>query len=290
MTEQAEQLTPETVTDEIVDKFFESGGEIAKEEEAAAEAPEAKKAEEPVAETEEPKEEKKVNLGALHEERARRKAEQERAKKAEERAAELEAQLKQYAQQQQQPDFEEDPVEALRQKSAKMEQFLIAQANHALQQNEEAAWRNRIAESEAAFKQDKPYFDDAIRHLADSRIEELKDLGWNEEEAVKVLRDEIRWIADKAYADEVNPAERFLALAKRRGFVVPDAEAPKKSDADTKLATIKKGMETNKTLPPASKSVKQDLTAEDLAAMKVDATSNLFGQTEFDKAWAKLFG
>jgi len=299
MSESAETITPETVTDEQVDHFFETGGSFSDSQPEVSKTPTETKTEQKEKQPEvaddsvkdEPKEEKKVNLGALHEERSRRKAEREGREAAERERDELKRQLQQFAQKQKEPSFDEDPVEALRRENDQIKQILIAQANKAVEHNENNAYWNRVKESELAFKQDKPDFDDAIKFLASSRLDELKDLGWSEQEASKVLADEIRWISDKAYSDEVNPAERFYSLAKRRGFKAEPVEEKVElsSEVNDKLDRIEKGIKTNRQLPPSSKSVKQDLTAEALADMNVDALSNLHGQTEFDKAWNKLF-
>lgn len=290
------ELEPETLTDEQVNSFFESGGEIEQPkeapqeevvEESAEEAPEEPASESNEEPEEKPKEEKKVNYGALHEERQRRKEAAERAKAAEERAAELERQLQQFMQRQ--PTEDEDPLETVAKRQEMVERVLAAQAQQAIKQAEDAKYWQRINESEAAFRQDKPDFDDAVKFLADTRKAELQAIGWSEQDAQKILGDEIRWIADKAYQDEVNPAERFYILAEKRGYKKA-GEQPPANNNSAKLDTIARGMQTNKSLPPASKSVKTDLTAEALADMNVDALTNLHGATEFDRAWAKLFG
>ena len=289
-----------TVTDAQVDSFFESEGqtldapqekEQAAQELAAKETKESTAADAEKKDDKDPKAENKVNYGALHEERMRRKEAAERAKKAEERAALLEEQLKRYAQQQQEPTYDEDPLEVVRRENKQIKDVLIAQANKALQESEEQRYWDKVTQSELAFKQDKPDFDDATKFLAENRINELKKIGWSDLQAAKVLADEVRWITDKAYADEVNPAERFYELALLRGFT--PAESSKIAEnavINDKLDRIEKGMKSNRALPPASKSIKQDLTAEDLADMNIDALSNLRGETDFDKAWNKLFG
>lgn len=289
-----------TVTDAQVDSFFESEGqtldapqekEQAAQELAAKETKESTAADAEKKDDKDPKAENKVNYGALHEERMRRKEAAERAKKAEERAALLEEQLKRYAQQQQEPTYDEDPLEVVRRENKQIKDVLIAQANKALQESEEQRYWEKVTQSELAFKQDKPDFDDATKFLAENRINELKKIGWSDLQAAKVLADEVRWITDKAYADEVNPAERFYELALLRGFT--PAESSKIAEnavINDKLDRIEKGMKSNRALPPASKSIKQDLTAEDLADMNIDALSNLRGETDFDKAWNKLFG
>ncbi len=290
-----------TVTDAQVDSFFESGGKEldsqpeteskpVKSETNPVKTDISEEKSQPEVAVKDDKTENKVNYGALHEERMRRKEASERAKKAEERATALEEQLKRYAQPKQ-DDLDDDPIEAVRRENRQIKEVLIAQANKALADNENQTYWGKVAASEIAFKQDKPDFDDAAKFLAETRIEELKDLGWSESEAQKVLSDEIKWISDKAYADEVNPAERFYNLAMRRGFKAASQEQPiVDNSVNEKLDRIEKGMKTNRALPPASKSVKQDLTAEDLADMNVDALSNLRGETEFDKIWKKVFG
>lgn len=288
------------VTDAQVNTFFESEGktldsqpEIEQNtEEKATKAQEPKKDSQPEGEKKDDKSENKVNYGALHEERMRRKEAAERAKKAEERAAALEEQLKRYAQPQE-PSYDDDPVETMRRKQEMIEKVLIAQANQTMKQKQDQEYWGRVAESEAAFKRDKPDFDDAAKFLAESRLKELtQHIGFSEQEAQKILADEVKWISDKAYADEVNPAERFYNLALARGFTPAQAQqAVEQNNAiSEKLDRIEKGMKTNRSLPPASKSLNSDLTAEALADMNVDALSNLRGDTDFDKAWKKLFG
>lgn len=284
-----------TVTDEQVNEFFSNEGKFSEKQPEDAEKPVKEETSEDsskpeVEKKEEPKEEKKVNYGALHEERMRRKEAVERAKALEAERDELIRRLQQNQPKQPEVSYDDDPMEVMRRETLQMKQVLLAQANAAKQQNEEAKYWERVAQSEAAFKQDKPDFDAAVEFLAKSRIEELKDLGWGDEDAKKVLRDEIKWISDKAYADEVNPAERFYNLALRRGYAAKQPEAPATSAIEEKLDRIEKGMKTNRALPPASKSVKMDLTPEALADMNVDALTNLHGQTDFDKAWQKLFG
>lgn len=295
-------IEPEAITDEQVSEFFDSGGVLpeSKKEAAPEDKPVDEKAE--ASPAEEPKEEKKVNYGALHEERMRRKeaAERakeaaERAKKAEEEAAELRKQLERFANSNDNSSEDDDPLTAVARRQEMVERVLAAQAQQAIRQSEEAKYWQRINASEAAFRQDQPDFDDAVKFLAETRKAELMAIGWDEAGAQKILGDEIRWIADKAYADEVNPAERFYTLATHRGYKKAEAApvvqpAPQDDKATAKLDTIARGIQTNKNLPPASKSVKTDLTAEAVADMNIDALSNLYGQTDFDKAWNKLFG
>jgi len=224
-----------TVTDAQVDEFFNNEGSFAESPTSEpVKPPEPEKA--PI--EDKPAEEKKVNLGALHEERQRRKSEQERANKLQQERDELMKRIEQMTPKQENDD---DPLESMRKKQEMIERVLIAQANSTIQQTENQKYWGKVKESELAFKQDKPDFDDAIKYLAETRKEELKDLGWSDEEAAKVLADEVKWISDKAYADEVNPAERFYALAKRRGFKAPEPVIDEKdTKANDKLDTIKK--------------------------------------------------
>jgi hypothetical protein len=274
-------MTDETVnevSDEQVNEFFDNGGEFKEDAPVIEEKAEEVKTEEAPKE-----EEKKVNYGALHEERMKRKELQARLE-------ELEKRLKEspQPQPQQQPEitYDDDPIEVLRRENEQVKQVLNAQYQSELTKRQEAAYWQRVTESENAFKQDAPDFDDAVKFLADNRLEELRDIGWSEQEAAKILRDEVKWIADKAYQDEVNPAERFYNLAKRRGYAAQQPVVNDNKAAEKKLESIQKGITTNKQLPPASKSVKQDLTAEQLADMVVGINSG----SDFDSAWNKLFG
>lgn len=250
-----------SITDEQVENFFETG--------------EIEKAPEEVTEVkEEPKEEKKVNYGALHEERERRKALQKEVESYKSRTEKMERAFQEIVQRNRpEPTYEEDPVEALRLENQQIKQFLNAQAQQSIAQVNDSQYWTKFQESENAFKQDAPDYDVAVKFLTNTRLEELKDLGFSDAEAKKVIGDEIRWIADKAYNDEVNPAERFYNLAKRRGY------KQEVSPVETKLKTIQKGMQVNRSLPNGSKSTSNDLTLEALSAMDGE---------EFDQAWEKL--
>jgi hypothetical protein len=282
MTEET-VISPESVTDEMVDQFFSNDGDLPEKiEEVKSEAPIVDK--EPVEEA--PKEEKKVNLGALHEERAKRKAEAAARQQAERERDELRARVEEYTRSQQ-PSFEEDPIESLRAEHNQVKQILITQARQALAEKENSEYWGKIGELESEFKESKPDFDAAIKNLAESRLEELQDIGWDAAAAQKILSDEIKWISDKALDDGVNPAERLYKLAMRRNRpAVNEAPAVNLQQAN-KLQNIKKGMETNKSLPPGSKSSNQDFTLEDLAAMTISANDPK-SLAEYDRIWAKL--
>lgn len=275
-------VTVETIDDAKVEEFFGNEGKF-----DDGKEPEKVELEKQTEEVKEQKEEKKVNLGALHEERQRRKEEQAARKASDERAADLERRLAQYEKQKDVIDEDDDPVESLKRKQEQIENVLLAQFESRKKQQQDSEYWKKVTDSEKAFKEDVPDFDDAISFLANTRKEELKDLGFNEQEANQTLSDEIRWIANKAYADEVNPAERFYNLAKRRGFKTETKEEVKEDNAILeKLNNIEKGIKTNKQLPPASKSVKQDLTPEALADMNID----VLGNPDFGSAWEKIMG
>lgn len=281
MTETETAVTVETIDDAKVEEFFNNEGKFNEEQPEVVETPVKESVNEQVTqpEDERPREEKKVNLGALHEERNRRKEEQAARKAVEERAADLERRLAAY---EKRPEAEDDdPVESLKRENEQIINVLNAQAQHAIKQKADKQYWDKVTESEKAFKQDVPDFDDAVKFLADTRREELTELGWDANSVAKIIADETRWIADKAYQDEVNPAERFFNLAVRRGY----KKAQTKEDPVlAKLNNIEKGIKANKQLPPGAKSVKQDLTIEALADMPMD----VMGNPDFDSAWKKL--
>jgi hypothetical protein len=298
MEQETEVLPNLDVNEAQFDKFFETGGELPAEQEVA----------EPVVETESQPEEpqivsedattkdkvdKVVPYGALHEERERRKELQRTVQAEQERIRRLEETFQKVLERTNSnnapvPSYEDDPAEALRVKTERLEQAvslhnqtLAQQQQQAESQRQYSEFVNRYQESAKAYMQEQPDFKEAYQHLVNSRIQEYQAAGYSYNEANNIIVQDELAIASKAYQDGVNPAERLYSLAKARGYQhQQQAEAkPQANEAVQKLEQLEKGLNASKSLSTASGKATTELTLEALANMD---------DSEFDKAWDKM--
>lgn len=283
-----ENVPVSDVSEEQVDKFFESGGEVELEQKQAKPEPKVEEKPEAKVEKEEPKE-KFVPHGALHEERMKRKQLQSEIEKLRAKSERMEQIFQQHFQQQngqtqkQVPAFEENPAEHLRaqqedlrRQQEQMHQFLANQ-HQQTQQNQRV--QQLVGKYHAAadeFKQKQPDFGEAYSYVINSRIREYESLGYSKQEASMFVQQEEISIVEKSIADEVSPAERVYMLAKARGY------APKKEQKqETSIENIEKGVKNAKSLGAISGKSSDQISLEQLADLEGE---------EFDKAWDKLIG
>lgn len=263
------------ISDEEADKLFESGGVV--EEPEKQPEPELEKQPEPEPEPEksepEPEEEKKVNYGALHEERMKRKELQEKVVKMESRFEQL-VQLLQPKQEKQVPTVDEDPVAnfdaRLQQQEQLQSQIIQQQQAEQVQRQVVTAYQAQAAE----YASKQPDFTDAYQHLVKGRIKELEVLGYDTQTAAQVAQQEEFNIAYKSLQDGVNPAERLYQIALQRGYSKKE-QSPQAPAKDLKV--IEKGQQKSK--PASGGAPSGELSLEALAEMD---------DAEFDAAWEKL--
>jgi hypothetical protein len=268
------------VSDEEADKLFENGGildepkpepeeestEGEKEVENEVEAKVEEVAEEP------PKEEKKVNLGALHEERAKRK-------ELESKMAVMEDKFKQLVQnlnpnqEAKLPGVEDDPVTNFDQRIAQAEQYIKQSQEQQQAQYQHQQVVNAYQAQAAEYVKETPDFNDAYSYVLQGRLSELDAFGVTKEQALQVVQQEEYEVALKSLQDGVNPAERIYKIAQLRGYKKAEAKPEQKKD----LAVIEKGQKTAKV--SGSATPEGELSLEALAEMD-DAA--------FEDAWKKL--
>lgn len=272
-------MEEDVITDEQVDEFFESGGE------APEAAPEAEAApEEQQAEDRPPK---MVTIDALHQERERRKELQQQVESTAQRTAQMEEafrKLVERAQQQQEPSFDEDPINALRAENQKMSQRLAQydqrfQMSDAQQQAlmQQQQFVQNYQHQAAEYAKTNADFQDAYQHLVNVRQAELQSIGYSPQEAAQMLIQEESMIVGKCFQDGANPAERMFELAKMRGWT--KGEAPDSKGAE-KMDALEKGARAAKSLAGGGVE-KANVSLETLASLSDD---------EFDAAWEKLIG
>jgi hypothetical protein len=236
-------------------------------------APETKP--EPVAE-QKPDQPKTVPHQALHEERTRRKEAERRAQQLEERFTQLLEKLGQ-GEKPKPPSVDEDPVGVVKthdQELKELREWQRQQSESVERENQYRAFVGRYQASAQEFAREHPDFSAAYDHWQKSVVEELREAGWTDAEIPQQVRNFETSIAAKAFAEDVNPAQRIYNIAKRRGY---SSKAEPK--AEDKIATLQKGAQAAKSLSSASGNQSPPLTLEALAEMDDE---------DFDRNWDKV--
>jgi hypothetical protein len=240
------------------------------------------------------KPEKVVPLGALHEERERRKElsqkleqESEKRVRMEQRFEMLVQHIQNQASNQNQPktvDKESDPVAYFDQKTQTQEERLAkfeAWQKQQEQQGQQNSQRQQFVGAYNAqaqqFASKQPDFKDAYTHFLTSVKDELTDAGFTDPQVIaQQMQSYEESIVGKAFQDKANPAERIYNLAKRRGY------APKVSDGEKTLNTVKAGQKAETSMSRAGGRSSNVVSLEQLA--------EITDPKEFDKAWERLVG
>jgi hypothetical protein len=123
---------------------------------------------------------------------------------------------------------------------------------------------------------------DALKFLEKSRRDELKMLGYDASTAQQILDAQNKDIAIRALQGQGNPAERFYALAKARGFKAPKPAAPEKTEAE-KVAEQAVKQKTNKSLAGlAGGETKNPLSLESLANTPTSELAKMLKEGKID--------
>ena len=227
-----------------------------------------------------------IPIGALHEERERRKELQEELRNTRDRMARMEALYGQLHQQQQRPAtplpaFDQDPVahlkgatETLDQRLSKFEQETTKRAEQDVQQVNQRQLLEKYAADVRVFHVKQPDFQDAYNFLANAIDQDLQARGYDDPvERANVLEFEEGMLVGRAFKAGRSPAESIYNYAKTRGY------AP--AGDDNKLERIEKGQRAAKTLAgPGSKGE---------GAMSLERLADLYDSdpAAFDKEWEK---
>ena len=278
----------------------EEGQEVEQEtQEAAQEAPKQEGEGEPKAEEAKPPE-KTVPLGALHEERARRKELQQeiaRIQQAQEHQRQLLeqrfAQMQQAWQQQnapKPPDRNESPIEAMFYEQDRTQQEL-AQLKAAQQQDYQrrqeefqrqqyfGQLQSAVSQAESEFASETPDYLESVKFLKSQRAAQLEALGMPPNEIIGHVQNEAAQIAESALRGGRNPAEVAYKMAMAAGYKKAQA-AP---DGQQKMETLQKGVKAASSLGSGGTPTGK-LTVDAIAQMNDD---------EFDTfmksgGWSKL--
>ena len=283
--------------------YFDTKGETVPEAPAEPAQPqEAKPVPETVEAAEAPQEPtqeaKTVPLGALHEERNKRKEAEKQMRSLREEMQRLAGRLDvlngvaPQAQTPQKPTVADAPIEALEKVVEYVERDQQERANVAQYQE----FTNAVNAAEREFAAKTPDFQAAIDFLQKGRMAEMKAIGYHELDARNVIAQEAIAISSAAMQQGVNPAERFYALAQARGYSPKAAvAAPSEPNeaaktvaalekATEKLATIAKGQQASKSLSSAGGASNDALTLEAIASMDEEEFSKIS-----DKVWKRMW-
>lgn len=291
-----------TITDEQIEKFFETGGEEALEgfESDADSADDIKEPETEAAEPEGIKNTPNDEIDAIIRERdnykkamdseriQRKEAQQElqRLKTLEEKLSELEKNKSPEI------DFDEQPLEALKKQNSELltkqehfDNYIKSKEEEAKLKQEFDSFSSEVQIKTHEFAKNKPDYSEAYQHLMESRTSELRLQGYQESDIKEIVAQDELSLAYNAMKNGVNPGELVYNLSKHRGYV-PKAETSM-NEASEKLDRIGKGTALSKSLGGTGGNVSVDFSIDSLDGMSQDEIDKLVAD---EASWEKLMG
>lgn len=256
-----------------------------KAEEAEESPPEEVAAEKPGEEDKAAPEEPKVNLGALHEARARNRELRDRMVAMEARFSDVMKKLEETpapkAPEEPIPSYDEDPaghlkhqIETLTGKLSELEITGKQSREQDAEVQEQQRFMSRYRASAEEYGIQQTDFMAAYEWLSKDADAELKVRGYSDPlDRQRIMAQEEFALVGNAFKDDANPAERLYELAKRRGY---KAEAPKD---ENKIVNLEKAKGAAKTLSGTGGGTDNAITLQHL--------TDLEGK-EFDAQWEKL--
>jgi hypothetical protein len=231
----------------------------------------------------EPRGENKVPQGALHAERERRKTAETELKKAQEQLQALAALREQVKARQpdpvQPPETDDTGLKHLTERLNQVEQTAHKATQTLDMQRIEEAENQQIAavvaQSEAAYRTQKPDYDDAIRHVVNARAHELELYGLSPVEIRTALGNEVADIARSAIAQGRDPAELGYQIALSRGYRPGSGEAQPGQGQRT-VDAVAAARSQSRSLGQAAGSTPTQLTAEAILAMPSEEFEALY--------------
>lgn len=193
-------------------------------------------------------------------------------------------------------DPETDPMGALKQMRAKIAAYEAqereetqTQAQREAQEAAISQVERQFAEHEEDFREERPDYDDAARHYAESRARELLSFGIASQNIQPMLRKEFASLAATAIGAKKNPAAVVYEMAKGRGYVKggkpkADAEGEAGKKPSTKLKDIARGARAASVMKPAGGRV-GGVDAETVSRINIRSRE---GREAFEREFAKL--
>lgn len=188
-------------------------------------------------------------------------------------------------------DPETDPLGALKQMRAKIMAYETAAALDDRSDSERQARETQITrveeafqEHEADFRDEHPDYDEAARHYAVSRAQELMKFGLDPAKIQPMLREEFASLAATAIRGRKNPAAVVYELAKGRGFGAQAAD-PKLGKGAGKLDALERGQRATSPLSRGGGRAPAGLDAATVGNINIRSKA---GAAAFEAAFDKL--
>lgn len=280
MSEQSE------LTNEQVDAFFDSKGESVPE---GFEAPTSEESNQIQNESNEPepKESQSSDLDKISEkaENYRKAMEEERyqRKEAQKELQRIREESEKKLQPQEQDEEIDDPIEALNKEVSKIKQEANQQKEQQRIQEEFNTFAEDVKGKTSEFAAKTPDYVEAYNHLVGSRLDELRILGYSEQQAKQMVAQQEVELAYISMQNGANPGETVYNLAKQRGFVSKSDQ--RSAETSKKMDNIERGMSASMSLGSSSSNSDADLSLESFAHLEgqdlIDAVAN-------DQAWNRL--
>jgi hypothetical protein len=234
---------------------------------------------------EEPREQKKVDLGALHEERAKRRDLERRLEGQERAFQEFQARLaeRDAPQPPPVPEFDEDPA-------ANLDARMRAQ-EAAIRQSQETDHQRRQRDHDVSqlqnFQQDfyvkeqtfankTPDYYEAVNWLRSQRGAELKSMGYGESDVARMVDQEALSYAVTATQNGVDPAPMFYNVAVQRGY---------SKGRGTDLNRLAANQAQARSVGPSGQTGTGNTTLAELANMSDDDFDKLTSGDKWKKLW-----
>lgn len=260
---------------------------------AEPEKPVEKAAEDPDAD-----EDKLVPHGALAEARAKARTFREQLAAERQEKARLEGRLEALlaGQKPAEPEkpikFADDPMKA----GSKLEEETAAIRAELKQMQDRDALRQHISTmnqalvgAETAFKATTADYEPAKLHARTSYFEELKMLGYDDQQAFNEVVRKEQQLVNRALQNGSDPADMIYKLAKSRGWAGPKPAPVTPTPAD-KVAIAAKGQEAAKSLGAAPGGAAAEMSVEALAGLSDEEFAAKFGGEKGDREFRKMFG
>lgn len=190
------------------------------------------------------------------------------------------------------PDI--DPIGAMKQMRNKIAAYEAVQrqeeqseAEAKAQERKFQAVEAKLAEHEEDFRDDHPDYDDAAKHYAGARAQELLSYGLKPQQVQKTLREEFATLAATAINNRKNPAAVVYELAKARGFGKAKGEdpAPKGKPGKAQVSELIRGAKASS---PLSRSGGRASTGLDAATVANINIRDRKGGEAFDAAFERM--
>lgn len=295
-------LDENNITDEQIDKFFQSGGEIAPDELSEAEKETATQDEGTVNTPKSDKEaaapEKPSDAVIQERDNYRRAMEAERIqrKESQKQLSALLEEIKQLKEsmtpkkEENDINFEEEPLESLRHKTEELtrkqqeyDSRIQSEEEKRKAQEEYNAFASEVSIKVHEFAKEKPDYYQAIDYLKEARVAELKLHDLTDKQIQETIAQDELFIAAKAIDSGKNPAEVAYNLARHRGYISKTQEQINQSSE--KLDRIERGSTLSKSLGGKGGGTVIDLSVDSIAGMSEADIDRLISDED---SWNKL--